>query len=197
MFSRNNNIARVSFRLIVVLLCGASLSAYAALCQSAFTLDGKPLDPFRAGSGKPVVLIFVRTDCPISNRYAPVIRGLYDSQYHLLASFWLVYPDKKTTAKEIRGHLSNFDFGISALRDPDHVLVKQASATITPEAAVFDAHGALLYHGRIDNLYFDAGRTRPAATTHELQDAIESALLKKNSMPASAPAVGCYISDLK
>ena len=32
--------------------------------------------------------------------------------------------------------------------------------------------GSLVYHGRIDNLFEDFGRARPAATTHELEDAI-------------------------
>jgi hypothetical protein len=41
--------------------------------NAATDLEGKPVDRF-APRGKIVVLIFVRTDCPISNRYAPVIQ---------------------------------------------------------------------------------------------------------------------------
>ncbi len=37
-------------------------------------LSGKVVDPFEMAAGKPVVFIFVRTDCPISNRYAPTIQ---------------------------------------------------------------------------------------------------------------------------
>jgi len=84
-----------------------------------------------------------------------------------------------------------------ALRDSERVLVKRANATITPEAAVFDPQGRLLYHGRIDNWYEDAGRARPAATTHELQSAVEAAISGKPVPLASANAVGCYISDLE
>jgi hypothetical protein len=46
-------------------------------------------------------------------------------------------------------------------------------------------------------LYEDAARVRPAATTHELQNAIEAAIAGKAAPVASAPAVGCYISDLE
>ena len=193
MLSRNNRAARI--RLAAALLACSVASSAAA--QTAFTLEGKPLNPFPGPPGKPIVLIFVRTDCPVSNRYAPALRNLFDSTYHLLATFWLVYPDKKTTPQQIRTHVRDFKFGIAALRDPNHVLVKRAGATITPEAAVFDSSGNLLYRGRIDNLYADAGRSRTAATTHELKDAIESAIYGKTPMPASAPAVGCYISDLE
>jgi hypothetical protein len=43
-------------------------------------LAGKPVDPLRANPGKPVVLVFIRTDCPISNRYAPTIQRI-SAQY--------------------------------------------------------------------------------------------------------------------
>jgi len=62
---------------------------------------------------------------------------------------------------------------------------------------VFDPSGRLLYHGRIDNWYEDFGRSRAAATTHELDDAIAAALDGKSISPDHANAVGCYISDLK
>ncbi|MBS1840373.1 MAG: redoxin domain-containing protein [Acidobacteria bacterium] len=197
MFCKNAHVTRIRFTVALLACSLLSLAASAAAAQTAFTLDGKPINPFPGPSGKPIVLIFVRTDCPISNRYAPVLRGLFDSKYHRLATFWLVYPDKKTAPQQIRAHVREFQFGIDALRDPDHVLVKRAGATITPEAAVFDSSGNLLYRGRIDNLYVDAGRARPAATTHELKDAIESAIYGKTPMPVSASAVGCYISDLE
>ena len=180
----------------LLLLACCLFPATARSPQSAFGLEGKPVDPIKSSQGKITVLIFVRTDCPISNRYAPLLQRLNDS-FSGKAKFWLVYPDKKTTATEIAAHLKQFQSSIPALRDPDHSLVKLASATITPEAAVFDAQGRLLYHGRIDNWYEDAARSRPAATTHELQNAVEAALGGKPAPVATAPAIGCYISDLE
>jgi len=180
---------------LVLLVC-FFLPATARPPQSALDLDGKSVDPIKSSQGKITVLIFVRTDCPISNRYAPLLQRMSDS-FSTKAKFWLVYPDKKTTASEITAHLKQFHSSISALRDPDHSLVKLAGATITPEAAVFDAQGRLLYHGRIDNWYEDPGRSRPAATTHELQNVVETAIDGKPSPLATAPAVGCYISDLE
>lgn len=185
----------LSFALLVV---GAMLvsSAFSHPPQSALNLNGKAVNPFAASRGKITVLVFVRTDCPISNRYAPLLEHLSET-YAGRAKFWLVYPDKKTTAQEIHTHLVQYNYKISPLQDPEHVLVKRAGATITPEAALFDANGRLLYHGRIDNLYEDAGRTRPAATTHELQNAVEAAISGKPVPLASTNAVGCYISDLE
>jgi thiol-disulfide isomerase/thioredoxin len=166
--------------------------------NSATDLDGKPFDPFHVAQGKIVVLIFVRTDCPVSNRYAPTIQQL-GAQRQDKASFFLVYPSERETANLIRKHDRQFGFGpmFAALRDPQHILVRQSHAQITPEAAVFDAHQRLVYHGRIDNLYEDFGHARRTATTHELADAIEAAIAGKALSGKATPAVGCYISDLE
>ena len=101
------------------------------------------------------------------------------------------------TAEVIRKHDAEYGYKIPALRDPQKVLVKDSQAQITPEAAVFDAKGHLVYHGRIDNLYQDIGRARTIATTHELEDAIQAALSGKTFAPGESHAVGCYISDLE
>jgi thiol-disulfide isomerase/thioredoxin len=182
----------------LALLLAASLQTAAGLPDETFAsdLDGKPLDPFAAARGQVVVLLFIRTDCPISNRYAPLLETL-SSRYRGKAAFWLVYPDRAETASRIKVHLEDFHYSIPALRDTRHALVKRAQATITPEAAVFDLRGRLLYHGRIDNWYEDFGRARPAATTHELDDAILAALAGKGPAPRHVHAVGCYISDLE
>lgn len=163
--------------------------------ETALHLDGSPADPFQEASGKPVALIFVRTDCPVSNRYAPLIQRI-SSQYEVKVGFWLVYLGKTATSEKIRQHESDYGYKLPALRDPQHALVAQALVQITPEAAVFDSRHRLVYHGRLDNLYEDVGRTRPAATTHELADAIEAALRGKTP-PPNMPGVGCFIADTK
>ena len=164
--------------------------------NSAFDLEGNQADPFKLAAGKVVVLVFVRTDCPISNRYAPTIQHL-SAAYAGKAAFWLVYPGKAESAESIRKHEREFGYKLPALRDPQRVLVKEGRVQITPEVAVFDANRHLVYHGRIDNLYEDIGRARSAATTHELDDAIAAAISGKTLAAGTAPAVGCYISDLE
>jgi hypothetical protein len=52
----------------------ASLRMVAGIpAVSALNLSGNRVDPFQMSDGKALVLIFMRTDCPISNRYAPTI----------------------------------------------------------------------------------------------------------------------------
>jgi hypothetical protein len=185
-----------SFLLLAAL--GSLGAAAAGPGEKSFAEDlyGKAVDPLAASSGHVVVLLFVRTDCPISNRYAPEVQKLSE-EFRGRANFWLVFPDRNESASEIQSHLKEFHYAIPALRDIHHELVRRAQASITPEAAVFDSTGKLVYHGRIDNWYAEFGRSRPAATTHELRDALGAALAGKTMNPDHANAVGCYISDVK
>jgi hypothetical protein len=164
--------------------------------HGAFDLDGKPANPFDAASGKIVVLVFLRRDCPVSSRYAAVIQQI-STQHERDASFWLVFPDKAETQQTIEKYLREYAFHLPALRDPEHALVKLAQVQITPEVAVFNRNHQLIYHGRIDNLYLDLGRSRPAATTHELADALDATLAGKMPATNQVRGVGCYISDLQ
>ena len=181
-------------------------SCHVSSSGAALDLSGKAVDPLKASAGKVVVLIFVRTDCPISNRYAPAIQRIIDKYVRAAdagadnsrkVAFWLVYPDKGETAVMIRKHDAEYGYMISALRDTEHALVRESQVKITPEVAVFDASERLVYHGRIDNWYVDFGRARSAATTHELDDAIQAALAGRLPSVRVTDAIGCYISDLE
>jgi thiol-disulfide isomerase/thioredoxin len=187
-------------RLLPVVIAAAWLASFAPISRgtqnSALDLAGNPVDLFKMAGGKVVVLVFVRTDCPVSNRYAPMIQKLSD-EHADKAAFWLVYPSKTESAEMILKHEREYGYKIPALRDPQHKLVRESHVEITPEVAVFDAGRKLVYHGRIDNLYEGIGRARNVATTHELQDAIAAALGGKSLAVDSAHAVGCYISDLE
>lgn len=155
--------------------------------------DGHEANPFTHTTAKLLAFVFVRTDCPVSNSYAPEIQRLYARFAPLGVAFWLVYPDADESPVAVRKHLKEFSYPCGALRDPGQTFAKQAKVDVTPEAALFRPDGELLYHGRIDNRFADFGKARPKATRHELADAIADALEGKPVQPAVGPAVGCFI----
>lgn len=181
-------------RMIVVAM--AVLASCGLLqAQQAQDLDGHAMNPFAASSGKIVVLVFVRRDCPVSGRYAPAIQQI-SKRYGHNASFWLVYPDKSESPQAIRKSVAEYGYQLPVLRDPQRELVKLGHVQITPEVAVFDRNRHLIYDGRIDDWYIDLGRARPAPTTHELEDAIQAAMTGGSVARNEVRGVGCYISDL-
>lgn len=143
------------------------------------------------------VLIFVSIDCPVSNRYAPEIRRIYDDFAPSGIRFRLVYPNPADTDEAIIRHLSEYGYPSIAERDRNHRLAKTAGAAMTPEAAVFDTRGRLVYLGRIDDRFVELGRERPVATRHDLRNVLTALVAGKPVTPARTQAVGCFIADMK
>jgi len=185
-----------NFRTLSLLMALLFASSLAGAQPTALDLEGHPVNPLALDSRKVVVLVFVRRDCPVSSRYAPVIQEI-SHRFADRAAFWLVYLDKSDSPQAIRKYLSDYAYALPALRDPERMLVKLAHVQITPEVAVFDRDRRLVYDGRIDDWYVDLGRARPAPTTHELEGAIRAALAGKPVARSEVRGVGCYISDLE
>ena len=122
------------------------------------------------------MLLFTAVDCPISDRYAPEVRRLAARHGADGVRFWLVYANAGETPAAARAHAAAFAYGLPVVLDPAATLADRAGQTVTPEAAVFDAAGRLVYHGRIDDRYVDFGVDRPAPTTHDLADALAAVL---------------------
>jgi len=164
---------------------------------SVFDLSGHPVDPFAAPGAKATVFIFISTDCPISNRYAPEIRRVEEEFAASGVRFWLVYPDADASSDAIQKHLKDYRLPQQALRDPRQALVRLAQARVTPEGAVFLPGGRLIYHGRIDNRYADLGKERPEATQHELEEVLKAIVQGRPVPYSTAKAIGCSIPEPK
>jgi len=160
-------------------------------------LDGRQIEPLRANDAKAIVFIFIRTDCPVSNRYAPEVRRLHDKFAKSGVRFWLVYPDPDESGQIIRKHIKEYEYRLRALRDPEHKLVKITGAQVTPEAAVFLPGGRMVYRGRIDDRYVALGKARPAPKTRDLEQVLEAILEGKQVTNKTTAAIGCFIPDLR
>lgn len=161
-----------------------------------YDLQGKPVARLAATGAKVVVLFFIATDCPISNRYAPEVDRLEKEFAGKPVAFWLVYPNATETAEGVIHHQAAFSLVGATLVKPSRWFVAQAQATITPESAVLIPEGAgwrTVYSGRIDNRYVDIGRERPQATRHDLEDAVNAVLAHQPVVAAGGPPVGCGI----
>ena len=143
------------------------------------------------------MFVLVRTDCPISNRYAPALRRLHARFAPSGLVFRFVYPEAAERVEDISRHLREFAYPPGALRDPGHRLVRLVGATVTPEAAVFvpaPSGPRLVYRGRIDDRYVDLGRARAAATTRDLEQVLEAVVAGESLRLRTTPAVGCLLT---
>lgn len=137
--------------------------------------------------------LFVAPDCPIANACAPEIERLYQSYRTKGVAFRLVFPDRDLDEREVRRHLADFGLTMPFLIDRDHAIVERGGATVTPEAVVYGRDGAIVYRGRIDNLYSDLGDRRGTVTEFYLRDALDAVLAGRMPPIERTAAVGCFI----
>lgn len=188
----------------LVLCCAAGCTTHPAASSPAASttirvldVDGAPRGLWPIDRSPITVVVFTRTDCPVSNRFAPEIRSLHESWHPRGVEFYLVYVDPREQPAAIRKHLSDYRYPCGALRDPEHTLVAYCHATTTPEAAVFNQDHDIVYLGRISDLYADLGNRRPDATRHDLAEAIAATVEGRPVATPRTSPVGCVIADLK
>jgi hypothetical protein len=197
---------RIAMRAVVWLVCLPLIFAFSANNSFAAVtpsgtrvvdLSGHAVEPLADAKAKAIVLVFTRIDCPISNRYAPVIHELYRRFGPRGVSFWLIFVGPHESLQEVRQHVEEYRYKTHVALDRRHLLVKVAGAHVTPEVAVFSPQAALLYHGRIDNWYVSVGEALPAPTHNDLELTLNAILAGRPLPEKATPAVGCYISDLE
>lgn len=179
----------------------ATLVSHAQQVPSVYgyDLNGHPITRLAAAGTEAVVLFFVASDCPISNRYIPEIQRIESKFAAQHVVFWFVYPNVGETPEAVRHHEATYGAEGHILLDPHHTLVALTHAKVTPESAVLVPEHAgaetlrNVYHGRIDDRYLEIGRERPAATQHDLERAIVDVLQHRSVQPPDGPAVGCGI----
>jgi hypothetical protein len=147
---------------------------------------------------KYVAAVFVATDCPVSNRYLPLLSRIAKQFAPRGVRLWLVYPNPADTIAAVRAHQSQYPAAaaLPQLIAPDSRFLAHAKVHVTPEAAIFHADPMsqpVLWHGRIDDRYLTFGTQRPAATHHDLVDTLDAALAGRQPTPPAAPPVGCAI----
>jgi hypothetical protein len=180
------------FAVAAAILALAGAGAHGAQVPTVTDLDGRAVAPLASGATA-TVLIFTAVDCPISDRYAPEVRRLAGRFAAAGVATWIVYANAGEIPAAARAHADAFAYGLPVALDADGHLASRAGASVTPEAAVFDAAGRLAYHGRIDDRYVDFGVDRPAPTTHDLADAVTAVIAGAPVARATSPAVGCAI----
>ncbi len=161
-------------------------------------LDGKPLPELAPANTRAVVLFFVATDCPISNRTFPEMTRLREEFTPRGVRFYYVYPNPTDHPTDIAQHQQAFDRAGDPIQDPTAALAHLTHAIVTPEIAILipsPTGWRAAYTGRIDNRFVRLGLERPAATEHFAEAAIAAILADKPPTPASGTPVGCAIMN--
>jgi len=178
---------------------GSAFQVSARQTESILDIDGLLHDPFRP-AGAANVIVFVATDCPISNSYAPEIQRICRDYRSRGVACFLMYEDVDVTSsptplnEAVKEHVREFRYvDVPAVVDRSRRIARRAKASITPQAVVIGREGEIRYRGRIDNLYVAFGKRRPRATEHDLRDALDAVLERRPVRKVETEALGCFI----
>ena len=148
---------------------------------------------------KLTIYFFIATSCPISQQYTKEIIRLQDIYGKKGVSINLVFPNdgKKSIKKEIKEFNSIYKLTTPFIDDKHFKLTKKFNAIVTPEVFLLSSTGGILYHGAIDNWYYQLGKNRINITEHYLEDALLEALQEKAITKPYAEPFGCFIEVVK
>jgi len=160
-------------------------------------VNGVERQPLHVDSGKANILFFITNECPISNAFAREIARICADYSSKGFGCDLVYADASITDVQARQHAQEFGHGdYPRLVDRKHELVKAAGVTVTPEAAVINREGKVVYRGRIDDSFAALGQPRRAVKNADLRAALDAVAVGRQVETPVTKALGCYISDL-
>ena len=137
---------------------------------------------------KGVVLIFIATQCPVSNGYNERMEKLAQDYKARGINVVGINANSTESAADVKDHAVKNNLTFPILKDNGNKVADMLGATRTPEAYFLDASNKLLYHGRIDN-----SRDVTQVNTSELRDALEATLAGKPVPKVTASAFGCSI----
>ncbi|GAC1426381.1 MAG: hypothetical protein NVSMB62_23900 [Acidobacteriaceae bacterium] len=184
-------------RLLALLLFAPFLVAQQLNPYGAY-LDGRAVPKLAPSSAKAVVLFFIASDCPISNRTFPEMKRLRETYAQRGVRFWFVYPNATEKPADVRTHQQAFDPADIdfAITDPDSALTRLTHARVTPEAAILLPEGSLwrpVYTGRIDDRFVRIGLERPAPTQLLADRALNDLLAGRPVSADPGNPIGCAI----
>ncbi len=182
--------------MVILIATGASAQVKLLKAQSLWpTADGSKVNPLLTKK-RPAVLLFMMTDCPISNMYAPEVNRIVKA-YRSRVAFTFVYVDASLTAASARKHNSEYGLSGTTVLDPTHSLAKRVGATVSPEVVVLDASGRIAYRGRIDDRVVTYGKIRPEPKQRDLRLTLDLLLAGKWIVKNRTAAVGCVFRSEK
>ncbi len=138
--------------------------------------------------GQVTAVVFISSLCPISNEYVDRMIALWREFTPRGVRFLFVNSNVNESAREVREHAAVAGFPFPVYRDIRNGLANRLHATITPEAFLLDASGAVRYQGA-----FDDARNPARVKVEFLKEGIEALLAGKPVPRAAAKATGCTI----
>jgi peroxiredoxin len=150
--------------------------------------DGREVALSLAKGARGTVIIFVSTQCPVSNAYNARMEKLAQDLRARGVNVIGINSNVAETPDQMRQHASEHKLSFTLLKDAGNKIADRFGATVTPEAFLLDSANKLVYRGRIDN-----SRNGDAITSEDLRNAVDETIAGKPVSKSEVRAFGCSI----
>jgi mono/diheme cytochrome c family protein len=140
------------------------------------------------------VLLFLGSDCPVSNAVSPELRRLQQLYQRQGAAFVRIYPEPGLSGSALRRHSGGYGLSGPVVQDAGQRLAAAVGVATLPTAAVLTPHGEVRYLGRIDDRFYDLGRRRTGPIRRDLGEALAAVMAGRAVAVSRTPAVGCPLT---
>lgn len=181
--------------LLIFIISASILFAQVPNKFENFTLkgiDGKEYSLSDFKNSKAIVIIFISTQCPVSNDYNSRMEKIYQDYKDRGVAFIGINSNKEETIDDIKEHAKKNNLTFLILKDFGNKVADKFKASFTPEAYVLNSNFELLYHGRIDD-----SRKIKNVKSEDLRNALEEILAGKKVSVKETKAFGCTIKRVK
>jgi peroxiredoxin len=141
---------------------------------------------------KAIVLMFIATQCPVSNAYNERMVQLYKDYTSKGVAFIGINSNKQEGIDEIKEHAQEHGFLFPILKDNNNTIADKLGASVTPEIFVLNTKFEILYHGRIDD-----SKKEAKVSSNDLRTALDAILTGKPVENTETKAFGCSIKRVK
>jgi peroxiredoxin len=143
-------------------------------------------------SSRAIVLMFIATQCPVSNAYNERMALLAIEYSSKGIAFIGINSNKEETVEEIKEHAKEHGFSFPILKDNNNIVADKVFASVTPEIFVLNKNFEVLYHGRIDD-----SRRSSDVKSQDLRTALDALLAGKPVARTETKAFGCSIKRVQ
>ena len=188
---------------LIIAVLAFTVAAFASDLKSPNIGDSVPSFTLKSYEGKEyelkkllkenkyTVLMFMSTECPVSNGYNDRMEKLYETYNKKGIAIVGVNANIKEDVKRIAEHAKEHGFKFTILKDIENKVADLYGAQVTPETFVISAAGKLVYHGRIDD-----SRNPAKVTSNDLANVLEKLLKGKELTATTLKAFGCSIKRI-
>ena len=182
----------------LVTVCYLSIAACANYSSpekiTDFTLadyNGKKHSLSDYKEAKAIVIMFIATECPVSNDYNSRMEKIYNDYKEKGITFLGINSNKAESVERIKEHAEEKGLSFTILKDEKNIIADKFGASFTPEVYVLNSDFNIIYHGRIDN-----ARDESEVVTKDLENSLNEILAGKEVSKKETKAFGCSIKRI-